>query len=91
MLAERLIRTLTELLAAHEARARQAAQQQQHTTRQQAGRATWPQGGGPRPAGQPEPPTLPPLVLPVVRWASKALSGRPLVMFPHNFEYRVRS
>ena len=90
MLAEQLIRTLTELVAAHEARARQAAQQQ-HTAWQQTGRATWPQGTGPWPAGQPEPPPLPPLVLPVVRWASKALSGRPLVMFPHNFEYRVRS
>ncbi|PRW33669.1 H(+) hexose cotransporter 2 [Chlorella sorokiniana] len=87
-LAERLISSLTELLSAHERRAQQAARQQQ-AAQQQAGRATWPQGHGPRPAGQQEPPPLPPLSLLVVRWASKALCGRPLAMLPHKFEYRV--
>lgn len=88
-LAERLISSLTELVAAHEQRAQQAAQRGE-TARQLAGRATWPQGTGPSgtlPGGQQQ--QLPPLVLPVVRWASKALSGRPLAMLPHRFEYRV--
>lgn len=75
-------------MAAHQERTRQAARQQQ-AGRQQAGRATWPQAHGAHSAGQPEPPQLPQLVLPVVRWASKALRGKPLVMFPHMFEYRV--
>ena len=79
---ERHIQVLTQFVSAHEQQQRAAAQQEAAAW-QAGGRATWPQGGprGGGPQGGPQGP-LPPLVLPVVRWASKALKGRPVVVFP---------
>lgn len=87
---ERHIQVLTQFVAAHEEQQRAAAQQEA-AVRQAGGRATWTQSGL-RPGGQPggQQGALPPLALPMVRWATKTLRGRPTVVMPHTFEYRVR-
>lgn len=79
---------LTDYINQQQAAALEAQQQAARlAARRQHGPATWPHGPQ-QVAGGGTPPPPPPL--PVVRWASKRLQGRCMVMLPNEFEYRVR-